>query len=201
VFFKLLGVNDLTVLDCSSDEKADLIVDLNYQVPSALLNRFDLIIDGGTLEHVFDVKQALANIVSMLKPRGRVIRFSPANNYANHGFYQISPTLFLDYYNANGFANLRGFLADHDKYPIHSSPWDLFELDPGSDAGFTSHSTRFLELIFLAEKTLQSTSDRVPLQTSYARLYAGSAHPATGNRLEDRAKAIMSRTFSAEARR
>ena len=55
---KLLGVVDLTVIDYSSFEGANYIHDLNYPVSANLSGRFDLVIDGGTLEHIFNLPMA-----------------------------------------------------------------------------------------------------------------------------------------------
>lgn len=51
-FFRMLGVERLTILDHSDYEGAKLIVDLNYPVGDELDGRFDVIIDGGTLDNV-----------------------------------------------------------------------------------------------------------------------------------------------------
>ena len=95
-FFYTLGMQDVRALDVSDFEGAEITWDLNRPVTSELESRFDLILDSGTLEHVFDVNTAMRNLVKMLRPGGRVIHFSPANNFCNHGFYQFSPTFFAD---------------------------------------------------------------------------------------------------------
>lgn len=168
VFFKLLGLKDITALDCSNYEKADFVFDLNLPVPTELKNRFSLIIDGGTLEHVFDVKQALININLMLKPGGRIIHMVPANNYVNHGFYQFSPTLFFDYYQANNFTDLKGFIADENRY---LDSWDIYQVAAQRHAVNQMISTTRLLLVFIAEKTEQSTAEKVPSQGRYMNEY------------------------------
>ena len=64
---------------------------------------FDYIINGGTLEHVFDIKKAVSNMSGMLKCGGIIMHTSPAVGWVNHGFYSISPTFFQDFYSVNGF--------------------------------------------------------------------------------------------------
>jgi SAM-dependent methyltransferase len=174
-FFRLLGVAEVHALDCSDFEGATIVHDLNVPVPAALWSRFDLIVDGGTLEHVFDVRQSLTNIGRMLTPGGRVVHVSPANNWVNHGFYQFSPTLFYDFYAANGFVDLRGYLAEHDPYRLTSHPWEFFEVGVEGRLG----SRWGLMTVFVAQKTAQSTADRIPQQSHYARVHArgGGAEP------------------------
>jgi hypothetical protein len=168
VFFRLLGLAEVHALDCSDFEGATVVHDLNVPVPAELWNRFDLIVDGGTLEHVFDVRQSLANIGRMLTTGGRIIHVSPTNNWVNHGFFQFSPTLFYDYYAANGFVELRGFLAEHDPYRLTSHPWEFFEV--GVEGRLASRQG--LMTVFVAQKAAQATADRVPLQSHYARVHA-----------------------------
>jgi topoisomerase-4 subunit A len=63
---KELGFGDSLALDASKFEGASLIWDLNRPINSELKERFGLVIDGGTLEHVFDVAQAMENVAEML---------------------------------------------------------------------------------------------------------------------------------------
>ena len=72
-------------------------------MPSELCNRFDYIIDGGTVEHIFDIAQVMKNVTKMLKVGGRVFHIDAIAGQADHGFYSFSPTFFLDYYKGNGF--------------------------------------------------------------------------------------------------
>jgi len=184
-FFRLLGVTEVLALDCSPYEGADIVHDLNCPAPEALHDRFDLIVDGGTTEHVFDVRQALTNIARMLKIGGRVIHISPANNWVNHGFYQFSPTLFYDYYGGNGFVDLRGYIAEHDLYLVGSRPWKFFEV--GGEGRLASRQG--LMTLFVAERASTSTADKVPIQSHYTQVYSGA------RRVESDRKPSFARTL------
>ncbi len=177
--FRMLGIRDVHSLDYSDFEGADIVTDLNRPVNAELRSRFDVIIDSGTSEHVFDVKQCLANIVSMLKVGGRILHFSPANNYMNHGFFQFSPTLFLDYYHANRFADLRCFIAEESRFLNYLRPLTFYTVPAGRDLPrMFSHSG--LLVFFMAEKTNQSSADVVPLQNYYQSLFVSEAHSRSG---------------------
>lgn len=102
LFWMLCGAT-VESLDVSDYEDADHIHDLNLPTPPALSARFGTVLDGGTLEHVFDVPQALRNMKALLRAGGRIIHMSPVSNWAEHGYYQFSPTLFHDFYVTNGF--------------------------------------------------------------------------------------------------
>lgn len=111
----------LTVSDVSTLRHADVIIDLNDPVSDDLHDRFDLIIDPGTIEHCFNVAQAMKNISEMTAVGGFVFHSTPGA-YMNHGFYSFSPTFFLDYYSKNGFLVLRLQTNHHDANPEGETP-------------------------------------------------------------------------------
>lgn len=100
VFFKMFGFVEVHAVDVMPYEGADIIFDLNRDdaLPDDLYEKFDLVIDGGTLEHVFNVNNAIRNMSYMVKENGYIFHLVPAAGLVNHGFYSISPTFFLDYY-------------------------------------------------------------------------------------------------------
>ncbi|MCX7560663.1 class I SAM-dependent methyltransferase [Sulfitobacter sp. F26204] len=92
-FFQKLGFTSVDSLDFSNFENATIIQDLSADLPQTLNQRFDVIYDGGTCEHIFDLPTAYRNIDKMLKPGGVLIGHSPCNNWVNHSFYQINPEM------------------------------------------------------------------------------------------------------------
>ena len=96
--FRELGLGEIEALDASPFEGADVIHDLNEPIPDELRGQFDFVLDGGTLEHVFDVARALDNVVEMLAPGGRFVSLTPFNGWPGHGFYQFSPELVWSYW-------------------------------------------------------------------------------------------------------
>ena len=66
------------------------------------LGQWDVVLDHGTIEHCFNVSQALMNAASAVKPGGHIFH-SPPLTVINHGYYQISPCLFAEFYKANGW--------------------------------------------------------------------------------------------------
>ena len=103
-FFRLLGCARVESSDVSDWEGADHILDLNLPVPAELRGRFDTVFEAGTLQHVFDLPQVFANLHALVREGGRVIHgMAPSTNHVDHGFYMFSPTLFHDFYTANGW--------------------------------------------------------------------------------------------------
>ena len=99
--FALLGY-DLEVLDVVEARGGEMVHDLNEPVPASLHRRYALIIDPGTLEHCFNIAQAAKNVAEMVAPGGWVFHGNPMNMF-NHGFYNLNPTWYHDFYAANGF--------------------------------------------------------------------------------------------------
>jgi hypothetical protein len=93
-FREFLGSEVVDAIDNSQYEGAALVHDLNKPVPTELDQGYDAIIDGGTLEHVFNFPTAMVNCMRLLRTGGRLFIFTPANNQLGHGFYQFSPELF-----------------------------------------------------------------------------------------------------------
>ena len=111
---RFLDVQELQSLDHSAYEGAGLVHDLNQAVPPALEERFDAVIDSGTIEHVFNFPVAIANCMKLVKAGGTLFLSTPANNMCGHGFYQFSPELFFRVFHAsNGFALQRLVLVTH----------------------------------------------------------------------------------------
>ena len=105
-FFDMLGLDGYTDVDRYPDDEPTLLADLNRPLPEELREGFGLVLDSGTLEHVFDVRQGVENVMRALRTGGRVVHFNPAAD-VDHGFYSFSPTLYFDCYRANGFDDMR----------------------------------------------------------------------------------------------
>jgi hypothetical protein len=93
-FLEALGASELNSIDASRYEGAQIIHNLNAELPGELHQRFSCLIDGGTLEHVFDIRQSLKSCMQMVKVGGHLIICQMANNCMGHGFYQFSPEFF-----------------------------------------------------------------------------------------------------------
>lgn len=168
-FFSTLGFSSVQSVDVSDYEGCTYTIDLNYPVPECLHNRFDLIFDGGTIEHIFNLPMVFKNIHSMLKIGGRIIHGSPSTNHVDHGFFMFSPTLFYDYYSLNNYKINTSYVFTYTlKHDV--DPWQIFHYEPGvldkfSLGGFDKGF--MLGIWFCAEKTEVSVSGLIPPQGYY----------------------------------
>ncbi|MCK0151191.1 class I SAM-dependent methyltransferase [Marivita sp. S6314] len=97
-FFKKIGFSSVDSIDVSDFENASIVQDLAGKLPRKLERKFDVIYDGGTCEHIFDLPTAYRNIHKMLKPSGVLIGHSPCNNWINHSFYQINQEMVFGFW-------------------------------------------------------------------------------------------------------
>lgn len=99
-----LEAKSVETMDFSEYEGASIVHDLNAPVPESLHQRFDAIIEAGSLEHVFNFPVAIRNLMMMTKVGGGVFLSTVANNFCGHGFYQFSPELIYRIFSPeNGF--------------------------------------------------------------------------------------------------
>lgn len=107
------GAAQIESIDYSDYEQASVVHDMNRPVPQALQGRFDTVINSGTLEHVYNIAQALDNVSAMCRPGAQIVHILPANNFCGHGFWQFSPELFFSLYApANGYVDTEVYIAD-----------------------------------------------------------------------------------------
>jgi hypothetical protein len=92
--FRSLGAESVDSLDASDFEGAGVVHDLNLPMAAELKERYDVVYDGGTLEHVFNFPIALQTCMEMVRVGGRLFIHTIINNCCGHGFYQFTPELF-----------------------------------------------------------------------------------------------------------
>lgn len=167
-FFQALGMAEVTSLDIEgAAHDPDLRHDLNAPLPDPLRDRFELVVDPGTTEHVFDLRSALTNVVYALRVGGAVIHFVPIYSY-NGGYISINPSLFHDFYGANGFVDIRSYIILWDRYRQFGGPSRVYrytkELEP-RHALADRDLTRYVpHLLFFARKAEARPNIVVPVQ-------------------------------------
>lgn len=111
-FFARLGLQS-TIIDISSSRGGEQIHDLNLPLPKEFFAAFQIVIDAGTIEHCFNIGQAIVNAAGAVRPGGKIIHFSPISMF-NHGFFNLNPTFFYDFYTQNEFEveTLKGVTSD-----------------------------------------------------------------------------------------
>ena len=100
---------DLEALGFSKVDSFDILgnptytVDLNEPLDKKHLNKYDWVIDSGTLYCCFNPAMVLKNITSMLKDTGCSFHTSNLCGWFGRGFYSVSPSLYKEFYELNNF--------------------------------------------------------------------------------------------------
>lgn len=126
LFKYYLGASEFSILDITSEEGANIIRDMNSELPCDFISRYDLVLDCGTQEHVFDNNNFLRNVIKMLSVDGYYYFNVPASGMLEHGFRQYSPTFFYDLCQKNRRTIKLAYLSLF--YPPSSIGVNLFDL-------------------------------------------------------------------------
>lgn len=109
------GAESVECIDVRPSRNCERVVNLND--PQNWAPAWDLVIDGGTIEHCFNIGQAFWNAWSAVTEGGHIVHVSPLS-MVNHGFYNINPTAYVDFYQANGGSVIEICAADRKLRPL-----------------------------------------------------------------------------------
>lgn len=185
VLFSALGFDELESMDYSDYEGCTIVHDLNRDVPTRYHVRYDLIFDGGTSEHIFNLPKVLENYNRMLMPGGRIVHALPSSNHVDHGFYMFSPTLLSDYYSSNNWDIRDSLFIQYS--PKHDRElWNIYEYKPGclDRLSFGGLGRGMYGIFFVVKKKEESSFDADVQQGSYRRIWSirDEAHGNPKNR-------------------
>lgn len=184
-----LDVERITSFDNSSYQQADVIHDLNEKIPDSLFNMFDVVIDGGTLEHIFNFPVAVYNCMKLLKEGGHFFSFTMANNHMGHGFYQFSPELFFRVFcEDNGFEIIEMLLIEQ-QYPSMgiSIKNKVYRVrDPESVGQRATLTNRKPTILFLCARKVREIDpfSTPPQQSDYMRVWQGGNTETVDKRMK-----------------
>src|SRR4051812_28871540 len=160
--FIALGAEIVDSIDASAYEGATIISDLNQPIRDDLKKRYSVVIDFGTLEHIFNVPVALKNCIDMLDIEGWYIYCGPCNNMMGHGFYQFSPELFFNFLSHNGFADIEVFVC------LYNDPIFFKVTDPRDYGGrIELVNDEPVAICVLARKITHFVKAVYPIQSDY----------------------------------
>tara|TARA_R100001015_G_C4632504_1_gene196130 strand:+ start:3722 stop:4360 length:639 start_codon:yes stop_codon:yes gene_type:complete len=145
--FDVLGFSEVETFDINGNPTNKL--NLNEPIPSEFHNKYDWVIDSGTLYCCFNIAMVLENITNMLKDNGCVFHTSNLSGFYGRGYYSISPALYYEFYKSNGF-NIHGMGTKTRK----SRKWEsinvgdtYLEYADSFSLGFKNSAGEFIETI------------------------------------------------------
>lgn len=177
--FKQLGAAEVHSFDYSPFEGATHVHSMNLPVPEQFKERYSVVLDGGSLEHIFDFPTAIRNCMEMVEVGGYYLAITPANNFVGHGFYQFSPELFFSVFTqANGF-ELTRMIAYED---VAGAPWYLVKSPTEVRGRVTLRNSEPTYLLVMAKRVARADIFATPpLQSDYVATWEKTA--ASGKQL------------------
>jgi SAM-dependent methyltransferase len=167
----MLGFRNAHSLDAFDADKPTILHDMNKPIPEQYKNKYDVVFDVGSMEHVFDVKHFVQNCVEMTKENGVLVIYDALMGWHNECFYNFQTPFFFDVFRANGFDEIGVYLNYFPKYHDFGKKktvWQRFEYGDRPKfrkAGYNTH------VIFFARKTKTLPEFVVPMQGYYAEYY------------------------------
>ena len=189
-FFQMLGFSreNIRAMDASAYEGAEFVHDLNQPVPGALTQSFDLILDAGTIEHVYSTKDAMFAIAQMCRLGGLVVHDSPVD-LINHGFVNYNVRFFYNFYLANGFeAVAMKYLVIPRDETVASRYYMEIEPNEYRDAPGPYYDTH----IFCVLRKMSHVPPVIPQQENFVRAWESAAKQTSdGSRQRGRMRRLL----------
>jgi hypothetical protein len=190
-FLGLLGASDICSFDVSDYENATHVHDFNEPIGNEFKNRFSVVLDGGTLEHVFNYPIAIKNCMEMVCEGGHFLGIVPANNYFGHGFYQFSPELFFRIFTSeNGFELEQVTIFEETP----SAPWyEVSDPDEVKERVTLINDQQCLLLIIAKKVKIVEIFAKPPQQSDYSVLWrSANGKPKTNSAVRTHPSALGS---------
>lgn len=164
-FFGMLGVSTVHSIDHSNFEGADIIIDLNEDLPAKYSGIADFIFGGSVCDNVFAPSTYLRNLAKLLKVGGRLIDQN-ITCFRTHPYAVLTPAWYFDYFCLNRFVDCKVY--NFEIFDV----WNMYGLVihgdekivpdfPVTDSRITTGIT------YIAEKGGDSTWDAIPSQDQY----------------------------------
>jgi len=171
ILCQLFGATKVESVDASDYEGATYVQDLNekWEPSSDLANsKYSSVLDLGTLEHVFNVPQALKSIAASCEIGGRIIHVQTHSDFCGHGFWQFSAELFFSWYSeSNGFGNVEIFIAPLGRL---DSWFRCLRPDAGQRCELTGSNVPTSYILVVAHKT-RDVPNLICQQSDYAAIW------------------------------
>lgn len=166
-----MGASTVEALDYSDYEGATVLHDLNKPLPPTLEGSCDLLFDSGSLEHVFNVPEALDSYAKLVRPGGWMVLDMPANGCCGHGFYQFSPELFFQYFEGHRGCRVAAVFCVEDE-PL--GKWFLVPSPASIRQRVYLHGSKALHIYVIVQRLeAGSPAPSEPVQFDYDQAWRG----------------------------
>jgi len=114
-YFKSVGFKEYISIDINGAYNS-LQFDLNKNISETYSynEKYDLVINNGTGEHVFNQYALFLNFHNLTKLNGIMLNILPFIDWINHGFYNFNPIFFADLAASNNYEIIKISLANRN---------------------------------------------------------------------------------------
>jgi hypothetical protein len=171
-FLGFLGAKTVHSVDYSDFEGATFVHDMNRPIPDDLAERYSSVLDGGTLEHVFNFPVSIKNCMEMVRVGGHYLAITPANNFFGHGYYQFSPELYFSILSEENGFQTEGMYAFEDR---DNPTWYVVKNPRDVGGRVTLMNSQGVYLVIIARRVARKPIfERTPQQSDYVGRWSGN---------------------------
>jgi hypothetical protein len=171
-----LGAETAHSFDVSDFEAATFTHDMNLPIPAQFAEKYSAVLDGGTLEHIFNFPTAIKNCMEMTRLGGHYLAITPANNFFGHGFYQFSPELYFSVLSADNGFEIERMMAFED---LDDAPWYAVRSPRDVRGRVTLTNSQPVFLLIIARRmALAPIFQSPPQQSDYLARWTPDEAPA-----------------------
>ena len=136
----------------------------NLNDPVPLREQFDICLNAGTAEHVFNVFQFFKSVHELTAPGGLMIHNSPFSGWPDHGFFNFQPTFYFDLALTNHYTVMAMVFGALDplKYVQLTKREEIGELFNGKKIPPNAH------LLAMMRKSTEPVEFSAPMQGVYS---------------------------------
>ena len=162
------GFSTVDSLDNSDFESASIVWNLNKPFESYKgdkeIDKYHLILDYGTSEHVFSPAMSVYNMTRLTAKDGLINIMLPVCGWVDHGFYQFSPSFFYAVDTAELSLEKLYFWV-YDRESVEVDYWDglsdefIDHVDGAFDGSFLANCMEFLDRPIMAWAVLRKNDN------------------------------------------
>ena len=180
-FFISLGFKSYNSIDINGAYESYKF-DLNKDIVSTYKfnKKYDLVINNGTGEHVFNQHTLFLNMHNLTNENGLMLHILPFIDWINHGFYNFNPIIFADIAASNNYEIVKLSFANRDATEINfeSKSFNLVfeQIKPWKDPTFLKKAINFTRekigeniIVVVMLRKKNDNIFKIPLQGKYLK--------------------------------
>ena len=181
-FLRALGARTIDSVDVSDYQDCSIVHDMNTPLPAACHRKYSAVLEGGTIEHVFNVAQAMQNCMDAVAMGGRLYIWQMGGNNAGHGFFSFSPEFFY-----RALEEKYGFTVELMLMHEYTRPDRIYKIKDSKEAlGNVNITTDYgTNILVQARRTGEGDSlmRSHPQQFSYTKKWEAGSGAASGPKM------------------